>query len=129
MYTIGDFLIQIKNGYMAGRKEISLPYSRTSLAIAKILTDEGYMKKVDVVEDENGRKKIKAELLYKNKRPALRGVKLISKPSVHRYVSKNSIKRLGANFGITVVSTSKGIMTGSEALKEGVGGELLCEIS
>jgi len=128
MYTIGDFLIQIKNGYMAKRREITLPYSKTSLAIAKILTDEGYMKKADVTED-NGRKKIKVELLYKNRRPALRGVKLISKPSVHKYVSKNSIKRLGANFGITVVSTSRGIMTGKEALKEGVGGELLCEIS
>lgn len=128
MYTIGDFLIQIKNGYMASRKELMLPYSKISLSIANILTSEGYIKKASVSEIE-GRKHIQVELLYKNRRPAMRGVKLVSKPSVHRYVTKNSIKRLGRNFGITVLSTSKGVMTGKEAFKEGVGGELLCEIS
>lgn len=128
MYTTGDFLIQIKNGYMARRKEITLPYSKISLSIAKILTEEGYIKSAKEISDE-GRKKIQVELLYKNKRPAIRGVKLVSKPSVHKYMSKNNIKRMGINFGITVLSTSLGVMTGEQAVKKGVGGELLCEIS
>ncbi len=72
---------------------------------------------------------VNVELLYKNKRPALKDVKLISKPSIHRYVTKTKIKRFAGNFGISVVSTSRGVMTGKEALKQGVGGELICEIS
>lgn len=128
MYTIGDFLIQIKNGYMAHKKELVLPYSKIGIAIGKILEHEGYVKKIETTEEEN-RKMIKIELLYKNKRPAMRGVKLISKPSVHRYVTKNNMKRKAMNFGITVLSTSKGVMTGEEALKKGIGGELLCEVS
>lgn len=128
MYTIGDFLIQLKNAYMAHKKEVVYPYAKIIVAIAKILADEGYLKKSGITE-ENGRKMIRVELLYKNKRPAMRDVKLVSKPSVHRYVTKVNIKKIVGNFGINVISTSKGVMTGKEALKAGVGGELLCEIS
>ena len=128
MYTIGDFLIQLKNAYMAHKKEVVFPYVKIVVAISKILADEGYVKKTAVTEKE-GRKMITVELLYKNKRPAMRDVKLISKPSLHKYVTKLKIKKIAGNFGISVLSTSKGVMTGREALKAGVGGELLCEIS
>ncbi|MGE5041529.1 MAG: 30S ribosomal protein S8 [Candidatus Levyibacteriota bacterium] len=128
MYTIGDFLIQLKNAYMASKKEVVFPYAKIVVALGKILTEEGYVKKTEVVE-QDGRKMVSVQLLYKNKRPAVRDVKLVSKPSVHRYVTKTNIKKIAGNFGISVVSTSKGVMTGKEALKAGVGGELLCEIS
>ena len=128
MYTIGDFLIQLKNGYMAHKKEVAYPYARIVDSLGKILADEGNIKKASIVEND-GRKMVNVELLYKNKRPALKDVKLISKPSIHRYVTKTKIKRFAGNFGISVVSTSRGVMTGKEALKQGVGGELICEIS
>lgn len=128
MYTIGDFLIQLKNAYMAHKKEVVLPYAKIITSIGEILAKEGYVKKV-TVEEVEGRKYVKIELLYKNRRPAMRDVKLISKPSVHRYVTKNNMKRIAGNFGISVVSTSSGVMTGKEALQKGVGGELLCEVA
>lgn len=128
MYTIGDFLIQLKNGYMAHKKEVVFPYAKIVVSIGKILESEGYVKKSEVTEVD-GRKKVVVTLLYKNKRPAMKDVKLVSKPSVHKYVSTINIKRYGGNFGISVVSTSKGVMTGREAIKAGVGGELLCEVS
>ncbi len=128
MYTIGDFLIQLKNAYMAHKKEVVLPHAKIIMSIGQILVDEGYVKKVTLIEKED-RKYVQIELLYKNRRPAMRDVKLISKPSVHRYVTKNSMKRIAGNFGISVLSTSSGVMTGKEALKKGVGGELLCEIA
>lgn len=128
MYTIGDFLIQLKNAYMAHKKEVVLPYAKIITSIGEILAKEGYVKKV-TVEEKDGRKFVKVELLYKNRRPAMRDVKLISKPSIHRYVTKNNMKRIAGNFGISVVSTSSGVMTGKEALQKGVGGELLCEVA
>lgn len=128
MYTIGDFLIQLKNGYMAHKKEVIFPYAKIVVSLGEILAKEGYIKKAEVIEVE-GRKMVSVDLLYKNKRPAMKDVKLVSKPSLHRYVTKLRIKRFAGNFGISVVSTSRGVMTGREALKQGVGGELLCEIS
>lgn len=112
---------------MAHKKEVAFPYAKIVVALGKILTEEGYVRKAEVKELD-GRKMVTVELLYKNKRPALREVKLVSKPSIHRYVTKTNIKKIAGNFGISVVSTSKGVMTGKEALKAGVGGELLCEI-
>lgn len=128
MYTIGDFLIQLKNAYMAHKKEVILPYAKIIVSISEILVKEGYVKKSHVTE-QDGRKMVHVELLYKNRRPAMRDVKLISKPSMHKYVSKTNIKRIAGNFGISVLSTSRGVMTGKEALAQGVGGELLCEIA
>lgn len=128
MYTIGDFLIQLKNAYMAHKKEVVLPYAKIIVSIGDILAKEGYVKKTSVSEVD-GRKMVTVELLYKNKRPAMKDVKLVSKPSMHKYVTKTNIKRIAGNFGISVLSTSHGVMTGKEALKQGVGGELLCEIA
>lgn len=128
MYTIGDFLIQLKNAYMAHKKEVVLPYAKIIVSIGDILAKEGYVKKTSVSEID-GRKMVTVELLYKNKRPAMKDVKLVSKPSMHKYVTKTNIKRIAGNFGISVLSTSHGVMTGKEALKQGVGGELLCEIA
>ncbi len=128
MYTIGDFLIQLKNAYLASKKEVILPYSKIVVSVGEILAKEGYVKKTSVTEEE-GRKMVHVELLYKNKRPALKDVKLISKPSMHKYVTKTNIKRIAGNYGISVLSTSHGVMTGKDALQKGVGGELLCEIA
>lgn len=127
MYTIGDFLIRLKNGYMVRKVDVEFPWSKAIEKIAGILTEEGYAKKTEIKEID-GHKRIVVILLYKNRRPAMRDVKIISKPSIHRYATKVKIRKIVGNFGISLVSTSKGIMTGKRAVEAGVGGEMLCEI-
>jgi small subunit ribosomal protein S8 len=130
MYTIGDFLIRVQNAYMAGMKKLEYPHSNVVLSISKILEKEGYLKaiKSEKSKIKNGRDSIMIELLYKDKLPAISEVKLVSKPSVHRYFSKIKLKRAVARHGIGILSTSRGIMTTKQAQKEGVGGELICKI-
>ncbi|OGH38367.1 MAG: 30S ribosomal protein S8 [Candidatus Levybacteria bacterium RIFCSPLOWO2_01_FULL_36_10] len=126
-YSIGDFLIRLKNAYMAGKKEVTLSYSRVIASIGKILEEEGYVKKIS--EKLDGKKKfLRVELLYKNSKSSLKNVVLVSKPSVHVYVDKKHIPSTRRGFGITIISTSKGIMTEKKARKENVGGEVLCQL-
>lgn len=136
MYRIGDFLIQIKNAYQAGKKQIDYPYSKVAESIGKILVREKYIAKISVATAEgakkskNGdvRKTLKLELRYEGRIPAVTSVKLVSKPSVHHYVAKNKLSRTVSSHGIAIISTSAGMMTNREAQKKGVGGELVCRI-
>src|SRR3990172_5484818 len=118
-YTTGDFLIRIKNAYMARKRELETPYSGVLYSIAKILKDEGYIKNFSKGEKEK-KKVLKLELLYKDKKPVLEDVVIISKPSVHIYAGKNEIPRSRGGFGITIVSTSRGIMTDKSARSENI---------
>ncbi len=128
MYTIGDFLIQTKNAYMANKKQFTYPRSNVILEIAKILKKEGYLKDFkSEKKPENGQGEITLELMYKGKVPAISGVKLISKPSVREYINKTHLRK-SVRYGIGIVSTSHGMMTNKQAEKEGVGGELICQI-
>lgn len=128
MYTIGDFLIRIKNAYMAHNKEIVFPYSRVCESIGKILVEEGYIKNIkETTQDE--KKQLVVTLLYHGKDGALSDLKLVSRPSVHHYVSRGELKKKNKKFGTFVISTNKGIMTGEKAIKEGSGGELLFVVS
>lgn len=126
-YAIGDFLIRIKNAYMARKTIVQTPCSKVLLSIAKILKDEGYIKSVKQ-EEKDKKKTLHLELLYKNKRPAMKEAKIISKPSVHIYTGKNKIPTARGGYGITIVSTSRGIMTGNKARHENVGGEVICQV-
>lgn len=126
-YTMGDFMIRIKNAYMAHRPTVEAPYSKASLSLAKILVDNKYIKKVDEVE-ENGRKKLVMTLSYNKRVPALNDVKIISTPSLHIYVKKHELPSKVREFGIHIVSTSKGLMSDNDAMKEGIGGKLLFQV-
>ena len=140
MYRIGDFLIQIKNAYRAHRKEMEYPHSNVVAGIAQILEKEGYVSKLKVKSEKlpvrksqgkkvgSERKIITIELKYEGRVPALTDVKLVSKPSVHHYLDKSGLKKGANRHGISILSTSQGIMTGREAHKKGVGGELICQI-
>jgi small subunit ribosomal protein S8 len=123
---IGDMLIRIKNGYLARKDVVEVPYSKMKEEIAKILVKEGYLKKFKI---ENLKFKIlKLELKYEGKRPAIEGVKRISKPGVRIYAKAGEIPKVKYGFGITIVSTSKGIMTDREAKKKNLGGEVICQV-
>ena len=126
-YVLGDFLIRVKNAYMAHINEIEVPYSKASLSVGQILVKEGYLSSIKV--DEKGNKKINAKLTYINRVPAISDIKIVSKPSVREYVTAQELKRKKNEFGIHILSTNKGVMSDKEALDKGLGGELICKIS
>jgi len=130
MYTIGDFLITVKNAYRAGKKQVVYPHSKVVDGISKILVSEGLVEKANIATDKtkSGRKFIEIELKYEGRMPALNNIKLLSKPSVHRYIDRSKLSSKLERQGVTILSTSSGIMTGKDAKKKGVGGELICHI-
>jgi small subunit ribosomal protein S8 len=131
MDKISDMLTKIRNAQMAGHGEVAIPHSGFKLALAKILEKEGFVASVAETKDE--RKMIKIALKYNQisntkKLPAITGLKKISKPGQRIYVKNKNIRNVKNKFGIAIVSTSKGIMTGAESRKLGLGGEYICEV-
>jgi small subunit ribosomal protein S8 len=127
-YTIGDFMIRIKNAYMAHRNVVEAPYSKASLSIGKILVTNKFIEKIEEV-DEEGRKKLVVTLRYAHREPAMTQVKIFSTPSLHHYIKKDELSTKTRGLGIHIISTSKGIMSHRDAMKEGVGGKLLFQVS
>lgn len=124
-------LVQIKNAQAVGLSEVVVPYSNAKHAIVQILQREGYIADVETKK----RKMKKAELpflvlklKYGESGGVINGMRFISKPSRRMYAGKDDIKKVKSGFGISVMSTSKGIMTGADALKQGIGGEVIFEI-
>lgn len=124
---IADMLIQIKNAAMVGKRNVTFPFSRIKLALATILVKEGYLEKASV-SGEDPKKMLELELKYANRSPVLNDVRRRSKPGLRVYVNKTAIPRVLGGMGVAILSTPQGVMTGTEAKKRGIGGELLCEI-
>ena len=132
---IADMLTRIRNASLVGKNEVVLPMSKIKLNIAKILEKEGWIAGSEVVKTEGRKNKaagfdeLKISLKYrKDGRPAMTSLKRISKPGLKIYITKDEIPRVLNNFGMAIISTSRGLMTDKEARKSGVGGELICEI-
>lgn len=127
-YLVSDLLIRMKNAASARRRVVTFAYSKLSKNIAQLLVKEGFL--VSVEEKADGAKKsLVAEIAYIKRVPVLTEVEILSKPSLRKYarvIHQTTLR--GKGLGITVVSTSKGIMTGKEAFEKGVGGELLFKI-
>jgi small subunit ribosomal protein S8 len=124
---IADMLTRIRNAIMAHHDSVQVPASRIKLAIAKILKDEGFIAEYTVLKGKPERI-IKISLKYINGRPAIAGLERASKPGLRLYVGGHEIPRVYGGLGITVLSTSKGVMIGEEAWRKNIGGELLCYI-
>lgn len=125
---IADFLTRIRNAARAKHNRVEIPASRVKGEIAKILLIQGYVKDVKLVDDEK-QGLLRVYLKYdKENAPAIEGLKRVSKPGRRVYVKREDIPRVMGGYGIAVLSTSRGILTGTEARKEGVGGEFLCQI-
>lgn len=124
---IGDMLIQIKNAGATGKKSVDIPYSGMKFSLATILAKEKY---IDSFEKAGTDPKFRLliTLRYEGGVSAITNVKRISKPGLRWYIDKDSIPTVLGGMGTAIVSTSKGIMTGRDAKKQGIGGELLCEI-
>lgn len=125
---IADMLSRIRNAIIADHKELVVPYSKIKTEIARVLREEGYVQDYEITE-ENKRKGIRIKLKYlKNGTSVITDIKRVSKPSRRTYVDKENIPRVVAGMGISILSTSHGVMTGAAARQKGVGGELLCTI-
>jgi len=125
---IADMLSRIRNAIIAGHKTTIIPSSKFKVELARILKEQGYVSNWKINED-SGRKTISVDLAYTpDKESVIKEIKRISKPSRRVYVNKTEIPRVKGGLGICVLSTSKGIMTGSEARSQGIGGELICSI-
>ncbi|MDD2457198.1 MAG: 30S ribosomal protein S8 [Eubacteriales bacterium] len=125
--TIADMLTRIRNAGTAGHATCEIPASNVKKAIAQILLDEGYISKVDLINDDM-QGKIKVTLKYAAKKPVISGIKRISRPGLRVYANTENLPKVLGGLGIAIISTSKGIMTDKVARKEGVGGEVLAYV-
>lgn len=123
-----DLIVRLKNASLANRKEVELPYSKINKEVAKVLQKEGMLE--EVKEEKKGNKKsLMATLKILKRKPVLTGARIISKPSLRQYVSRSRIWEIEKKGQHTIIlSTSKGVMTGKEAKKQKIGGEVLFEI-
>lgn len=125
---IADMLTRIRNALRVRQASVDVPYSKTKEAIARLLATEGWVRDVQIVEDEPW-KSVRVTLRYDaDGSSKIRGLRRISKPGQRVYVGNEKLPKVLGGMGIAIVSTSSGIMTNRAARKQGVGGEVLCEI-
>ncbi len=126
MDPIADMLARIRNGARALRPVVEVPHSRMKESIAGILRQEGYIAECAV---EGQRiKTLKLRLKYQGKKNVIEGLRRLSRPGLRRYVGADEIPRILGGLGVVIVSTSEGVMTGTQARKKNLGGELLCTV-
>jgi small subunit ribosomal protein S8 len=125
---VADMLTRIRNAVMVRHDSVLVPTSKMKVAIAKILKDEGFITDYEIVKGKPHRM-IKVQLRYlDNNKPAISGLKRISKPGLRMYVHQREIPRVYGGLGIAIVSTSQGLKTGQQAWHQKSGGELLCYV-
>jgi small subunit ribosomal protein S8 len=125
---ISDMLTRIRNAGMARKSEVIMPSTKVLVAIAKILTEEGYIGGYEVVE-QRPQNVLKISLRYgADKSHSIRELKRVSKPGLRIYAGKDAIPRVKSGLGIAIVSTPQGVLTGYEARRRGIGGEVLCTV-
>ena len=124
---IADMLTRIRNAIMANHASVLVPSSKIKLAIVKILKEEGLIDRYEVLKGKP-QTMIKIHLKYTDEQPAILGLQRVSKPGLRVYVEKQEIPRVYGGLGIAIVSTSEGVMTGQEAWKRRLGGEVLCYV-
>lgn len=126
---ITDMLNRIRNAAMVRHDSVLVPTSKLKAAIAKILKDEGFITDFEVMKGKPHRV-IKIHLKYYDRnQPAISSMQRVSKPGLRVYVDRTEIPRVSGGLGIAILSTSKGVMTGQQAWRQGVGGEMLCYVS
>jgi small subunit ribosomal protein S8 len=126
---IADYLTRVRNAQQAGHRIVEIPASKMKKSITEILYDQGYILKYKFV-DEGPQGMIKIALKYDpfTKKPVIRKLGRISKPGLRKYSGSQDVPRIINGLGIAIVSTSKGLMTGKQAARENVGGELICYV-
>jgi small subunit ribosomal protein S8 len=128
---IGDMLTRIRNGILVGHSSVALPGSQIKVAIAMILKDEGFIQDYELTQTDN-RRTLRIWLKYSGERrrrvPAISGLERVSKPGRRVYTGKDEIPWVRSGMGIAILSTPKGVVTGQQARRLNVGGEVLCHV-
>jgi small subunit ribosomal protein S8 len=125
---IADMLTRIRNAQSTNKPAVSMPASKVKLAIAAVLKDEGYIDDF-AVQDVEGKPQLNISLKYYAGRPVIEKIERISRPGLRIYRGNQDIPKVMNGLGVTIVSTSKGVMTDRKAQAAGVGGELLCVVA
>ena len=126
---ISDMLTRIRNAIARKHRNVKIPNSKFKLEIARILAEEGFISSFEKIDNDKF-KYIKIDLKYSDKKVSvIKDIRRISKPGLRVYVNKDNIPRIVGGFGTSIISTSKGVMTGNKARQVGLGGEVLCSIS
>jgi small subunit ribosomal protein S8 len=128
---IADFLTRIRNGIQAAHETVEIPSSKLKQEMARILTEQGYILGFDVVPGEPGKagEYIIVKLKYTDSRESvISGLKRVSRPGQRTYVDSKSMPKVLGGMGTSIISTSRGVMTGHDARKEGVGGEVVAQV-
>lgn len=124
---IANMLTQIRNAYMARKESVAVPYSRLKHELAEKLAQTGYLGEVSVA-GEVAKKTINIALRYHKSKPIMTHLKRVSRPSVRVFATASKIPTALSGKGVTILTTSKGLMTNKEARKAGIGGEVICQI-
>ena len=124
MDPIADMLVIIKNGYLANKEQVSVPYSKFRFQVAKVISKSGFVGNVSKSENS-----LTIDLIYQeNKKPRITEIKKISKLGLRTYIKSKNIRLIKGGRGTSIISTSAGVMTGAEAKKKNLGGEIICQI-
>ena len=125
---IADMLTRIRNAQTMRHESLVMPVSKMKASVAKILKEEGFIRDYDVLRGQP-QPILRVHLSYReNREPAVSGLKRVSKPGLRVYVGRGEIPRVYGGLGISILSTSRGVMTGKDAWRQGIGGELLCYV-
>lgn len=125
---IGDMLARLHNAALVRHPQVVMPASKMRVAISRILKDEGFIDRMELTRDRT-QPQLKLWLKYDDqRRPVLSGARRVSKPGRRVYAGRRDIPWVQHGLGVAIVSTTKGVMTGARAKKEGLGGEILCEV-
>ena len=127
MDTIGNMLTTIRNGYLTRKDLVTIPHSKIKEALARKLMDIGFLDEVSV-DKKDPQKDLVLKLKYSGMEPALSQVRRVSKPGLRIYKQKKNLKPVLGGLGYTLISTPKGVLTNKEARKQGLGGEIICEV-
>ncbi len=124
---IADYLIRIKNAYLAKKQQVVAPASKLKLAIAQVLVREGFLQQVKS-SNSDGKETLELELKYKGRKPAVEEIRQISKPGRRSYLKAAKNPTVLGGLGVAILSTAQGIMTDKEARKKKIGGEIICQV-
>ena len=124
---VADFLARIRNAIRARQQKLDVPASKLKTEIARILKEEGYISNYKT-QEEGGKLVLRVYLKYGGAEAAIRDLARVSRPGCRVYVGCDEIKRVQGGLGISILTTPRGVMTGRQARREGVGGEILCEV-
>jgi len=128
MDPLANFFSQIKNAQMVNKETLKVPYTKLKLAVAELLIKAGYLESIEKQGREVSRRMLVVRLKQNQGQPAISGIKKVSKLGQRVYLPHKKIWPVKSGCGLAIISTSKGLMTNQEARKQGLGGEVICEV-